>query len=201
MDMKDRFASFFCGLCLVLCFIVVVSWARSSVSSEGMTIRRRYSVLSLAASEGTFVLVRGKLIFDSPEVEQAWRAAIDPEKIYNWDRWRFTWARDLGMMGAPGGSTFGFGYDASVSDATRRVMMPGIRWHRTIIQIPHWFVITLLGVGPGFWMYRRHRVRRERLSRGLCRKCGFQMGDLYHSCPRCGERAPLPDGFPVIDPH
>ena len=199
--MKDRLISFFCGFCLVVCFVVIVSWARSSVNSEGITLGHRYSRYSLAASEGAFVFVRGKLVFDSNEVEQAWRSAIDPEHSYDWNRWRFTWSRDLGLMGPPNGSTLGFGYDTSIADATRRVMMPGIRWHRLILQVPHWFVAAVFGVGPGVWLFRRHRVRRARLSKGLCRRCGFEMGDLYHSCPKCGERAPLPEGFPVIDPH
>ncbi len=199
--MKDRLISIFCGFCLVVCFVVIVSWARSTVSSEGCTVGHWYSRYSLAASEGAFVFVRGKLIFDSPEIEHAWRSAIDPEHSYDWSRWRLTWSRDLGLMGPPNGSTLGFGYDTAVTDATRRVMMPGIRWHRLIVQIPHWFVAVVFGFGPGLWLYRRHRVRRSRLSKGQCRRCGFEMGNIYHSCPKCGERAPLPEGFPVIDPH
>lgn len=195
--MKDRLIGIFCGTGLVLCFVTVVSWARSSVNSEGVTIGHRYSRISLAASEGAFVFVRGKLVFDTPDIEHAWRTAIDPEQTYDWNRWRTTWSRDLGLMGPPNGSTLGFGYDTSVADATRRVMMPGIRWHRLILQVPHWFVALIFGLGPGVWLYRRQRVRRTRLQKGLCRKCGFEMGNVYHSCPKCGERAPLPEGFAV----
>jgi hypothetical protein len=199
--MKDRLISFFCGFCLVLCFVVIVSWARSSMNSEGITIGHRYSRFQLSASDGAFVFARGTLLFDSPDIEDAWRNAIDPEHSYDWGRWRFTWSRDLGSMGPPSGSVMGFGFDTSVADATRRVMMPGIRWHRLIIQMPHWFVVVLLGLGPGMWMFRRQRLRRERHAKGLCRRCGFEMGNIYHSCPKCGERAPLPEGFPVMETH
>lgn len=199
--MKERLISILCGTGLILCFVTVVSWARSTVNSEGIIVGYRYARYQLAASEGAFVFVRGKLMFDNPEIEQAWRAAIDPEHTYDWNRVRTSWSRDLGPVGLPDGSTLGFGYNTSVADATRRVMMPGIRWHRMIVQVPHWFVTLIFGLGPGLWLFRRHRVRRSRLSKGLCRKCGFEMGNVYHSCPRCGERAPLPDGFPVINPH
>lgn len=199
--MKERFISILCGLCMVLCFAVIVSWARSTVNSEGMTVGHRYARYSLAASEGAFVFIRGKLVFENPEIEAAWRGAIDPDHNYDWNRWRFTWSRDLGLMGPPNGSTLGFGYETSVADATRRVMMPGIRWHRLIVQVPHWAVVLVLGVLPGTWLYKRYRIRQSRVTQGLCRKCGFELGNVYHSCPKCGERAPLPDGFPVIDPH
>jgi hypothetical protein len=197
--MKERVVSFLCGLCLVLCFGVVVSWARSTVSSEGIQVFRRYSRFSLAASEGALICVRGELVFDNNEIEHAWRSAIDPDGTVDWGRWRVTWARDLGSIGLPNGSTFGFGYERTISDATRRAMMPGVRWHRTILQIPHWALVLLTGLMPGWWLYRRTRVARERAAKGLCRKCGFELGNVYHSCPKCGERAPLPDGFPVIE--
>ena len=171
------------------------------MNSEGVSVAHGYSKISLAASDGSFVLVHGSLLFQSPEVEQAWRNAIDPDRTYDLDRFRITWSHDLGLMGPSAGSTLGFGYDSSIMDTTRRVMMPGIRWRRTSVQVPHWFIALLFGLGPGLWMYRRHRVRRTRLQKGLCRRCGFEMGNVYHSCPKCGERAPLPDGFPVIDPH
>src|SRR4051812_6489935 len=198
--MKDRLITIGCGLCLVLCFAVIVSWARSTVSSEGITIGHQYGRSSLAASDGAIVFIRGSLVFDSPEIEQAWRSAIDPQKSYDWAKWRFTWSRDLGLVGPPGGTTLGFGFDTSVADNNRRtMMMPGIRWHRMIIQVPHWALILLFGAAPGVWLVRRGQARRERVQKGLCRKCGFEMGDVYHSCPKCGERAPLPEGFPVIE--
>jgi hypothetical protein len=164
-----------------------------------LTIGHQYARNSIAASEGAIVFLRGTLVFDSPEIERAWRSAIDPEKTYDWGKWRVTWSRDLGMVGPPSGSTLGFGFDVSVGDNSRRVMMPGIRWRRMIIQIPHWSLVLVFGAGPGMWMYQRGRARRERISKGLCRKCGFELGTVYHSCPKCGERAPLPDGFPVIE--
>jgi hypothetical protein len=202
--MKDRFTrffSFFCVFCLVLCALTIVSWARSSMNSEGFAIGHRYSRYQLAAADGSFIFVKGRLLFDSPEIEQAWREASDPDHHYDWGRIRVTWLRELGLMGPPSGATLGFGYDSSVVDTTRRALMPGIRWHRTVVQIPHWFVAALFGLGPGLWMYRRYRLRQTRFEKGQCRRCGFEMGNVYHSCPKCGERAPLPDGFPVIDPH
>ena len=153
----------------------------------------------LRLDERGFRRLRGKLVFESPDIEQAWRSAIDPQQSFDWERWRVTWSRDLGLMSPPSGSTLGFGYDVLTTDAMRRVMMPGIHWQRTILLIPHWSIVLLMGIGPGMWLYRRQRVRRTRVSKGLCRRCGFEMGNLYHSCPQCGERAPLPEGFQVIE--
>jgi hypothetical protein len=198
--MKDRLLSIFCGVGMVLSFATVVSWARSTVSSEGITLGHRYSRISLVASEGSLLVARGRLSFDSPQIEQTWRNAIDPEKNYDWSRWRFTWSRDLGSVNLPSGTFMGFGIESTIVDATRR-LMPGIHWHRTTVQVPHWAVVMVMGAAPATWLYRRQRARWTRVSRGLCRKCGFEMGNIYHLCPKCGERAPLPEGFPVIDPH
>jgi hypothetical protein len=196
---KERLLTIFCGVCMLLSFAAIVSWARSTVSSEGVTIGHRYSRVSLMASEGAILIIRGKLIFESEAVERAWRAAIDPDHSIDWNRWRVIWSRDMGLVSLPNGTLLGFGFDSAITDNTRRVMMPGLKWKRTTVQIPHWAIVMLTGVAPGVWLYRRQRVRRSRLSRGLCRKCGFEMGELYHCCPKCGERAPLPEGFPVIE--
>ena len=197
--MKERLISILCGICLLLCFVAIVSWARSTYNSEGFTVGHRYTKFSVSASEGAFIIVRGKLVFDSPDIEQAWRSAIDPQQSYDWERWRVNWAHDMGLMSPPSGSTLGFGYDVLTTDTMRRIMMPGIHWRRVIVQIPHWSVVLLMGLGPGLWLYRRQHMRRARAAKGLCQRCGFEMGNVYHSCPKCGERAPLPEGFQVIE--
>jgi hypothetical protein len=139
------------------------------------------------------------MTFANDEIERAWNKANEAERGAPSSSWRLTWGRDLGSVTMQSGTFFGFGYFASTTDSTRRIIMPGVKWQRTVIQVPHWFLIVLTGLGPGYWFFRREKNRRARMAQGLCRKCGFMMGDVYHSCPKCGERAPLPDGFSVIE--
>jgi hypothetical protein len=196
--MKDRLLIIFYTVCLVLCFATIVSWARSTVSSEGFSLRHRYAQFSMAASDGAVVVLRGHLVFADDATERAWRAAVDPGRNAAFSQWRPNWARDLGSLTMTSGTFFGFGYYTTTTDSTRRIIMPGVKSQRTILQIPHWFFVMLFGLGPGYWFFRREQKRRSRLKEGLCRRCGFVMGDVYHSCPKCGERAPLPEGFSVI---
>jgi len=198
-SMRDRLINSFCGVCLLLCFTVIVSWARSNVSSESMILGNGYTRYYLVASEGELMFARGKLVFDSSDIEQAWRSVADPDNTVFLNRWRFAWSREQASFGPINGSVLGFGYQAIVVDTMRRVMMSGVRTHRLVIEAPHWAVALLFGVGPGWWLYRRHRASHARLDQGLCRKCGFEMGNVYHSCPKCGTRAPLPEGFPVME--
>jgi hypothetical protein len=195
--MKDRLLIVFYTVCLVLCFATIVSWARSTVSSEGFALRHRYAQFSMAASDGAIIVLRGHMVFADDATEKAWRAATDPDR--NGSGWRLNWARDLGSISLPSGTLFGFGFSSTTTDSTRRVIMPGVKWQRTVVQIPHLFFVMLFGLGPGYWFFRREQRRRARLKEGLCRRCGFVMGDVYHSCPKCGERAPLPEGFSVIE--
>jgi hypothetical protein len=54
--------------------------------------------------------------------------------------------------------------------------------------VPHWFIVLLLSVMPGWWTacFRRHRemLRRRRL--GLCLHCGYDLRATPDRCPECG---------------
>jgi hypothetical protein len=118
------------------------------------------------------------------------------------DSWNFNWSRDMMVISSLDSSFLGFGAESVVIDPPwRRFFIPGLSSRRTLVQVPHWFVILLLGGLPAWWLMRRGRIQRDRTRQGLCQRCGFEMGNLYHLCPKCGERAPLPEGFSVIQTH
>jgi hypothetical protein len=138
-------------------------------------------------------------MFDSPQAEEDWRDIMGIDRFHDSDSWSFNWSRDMIALSSLDNSFLGFGYESMViNPPQRRFFIPGVSSQRTLVQIPHWFVIVLFGGFPTWWLMRRGRIQRQRAKLGLCRRCGFEMGTLYHLCPKCGERAPIPESFPAI---
>jgi hypothetical protein len=79
----------------------------------------------------------------------------------------------------------------------RRRQIAGVSWRRTLVQVPFWSVATLTGAWPALWLWKLARIRSARGAMGLCRQCGFDLAGVYYSCPKCGQRLPLP-AFEVI---
>jgi hypothetical protein len=196
--MKDRILTLLCLLGLLLSFGVLVSWARSTMNCEGVTIWRHQCENIIEANQGTILFSRSHLVFDTPEAEANWRALMGPERLRYGDSWNSSWSRNMVVIASLDNSFLGFGAQSQVIDPPRRrFTIPGVAWQRTLVQVPHWFLILLIGGFPTWWLMRRSRIHRDLVKQGLCRRCGFEMGTLYHLCPKCGERAPLPEGFPV----
>jgi hypothetical protein len=198
---KERVVIFFCGLSLLLCFATIVSWARSTTDYDGVAYLNQVKGHYLLASNGVFFLTHQDYVYDSPEVERVWKEIANPNRSPDWDKMRLSWSHDSGVRDTLGDSVLGFGYSSTLGDYSRRIVVPGIHLRTTVWEIPHWAIILLTGLAPGYWFYRRHLLRQARISSGLCRKCGFEIGNVYHCCPQCGERAPLPDGFAVSETH
>jgi hypothetical protein len=200
--MKDRILTLFCLLGMLLSFGVLVSWARSMMNCEGVTISHHYIKTIVEANQGSILFGRFQRIFDTPEDQSEWRSMMGPERLHDEDSWSMDGSRNMIVLSAADDSFLGFTAQSSVIEPPqRRFMIPGISTKRTMVQVPHWFLLLLIGGFPTWWLMHRNRLHRDRTKQGLCHHCGFEMGALYHLCPKCGERAPLPEGFSVIQTH
>lgn len=83
---------------------------------------------------------------------------------------------------------------SSVTD----IELPGIR--RVTIEeavryashttVAYWLIALVLAILPAVWLLtRRGRVRRARVAKGLCWRCGYDLvGNVNaEACPECGE--------------
>jgi hypothetical protein len=61
------------------------------------------------------------------------------------------------------------------------------------IFFPYWFLFLLLLIRP-ICAFRRWRLRNERLTRGLCLGCGYDLCATPDRCPECGAAAERFDG-------
>ncbi|HEX3357411.1 MAG TPA: hypothetical protein VHS31_10610 [Tepidisphaeraceae bacterium] len=199
--MKERVAIFFCGLSLLLCFATIVSWARSTTDYESVALSNQVNSYNFSASNGAAYLIHTEYVYDSPEIERVWKDIANPTHSPDWTKMKVSWSHESGVLDSLNHTVLGFGVASTTSDYSRRIMVPGIHLHTTVLQVPHWAIVLLTGLAPGYWFYRRNQLRQARVTSGLCRKCGFEIGNVYHCCPQCGERAPLPDGFAVIETH
>jgi hypothetical protein len=70
----------------------------------------------------------------------------------------------------------------------------GVRIQTLIV--PSWLLMTLTAIAPTIWAYtdiRRVRVRRlgqDRIRRGLCVYCGYDLRASSECCPECGTAIP-----------
>lgn len=60
------------------------------------------------------------------------------------------------------------------------------------LQVPWWFVVTLLGMNAAVcvMVWRRHDSRTDRDRAGLCRHCGYDLCASPDRCPECGAEVP-----------
>jgi hypothetical protein len=84
----------------------------------------------------------------------------------------------------------GYGYVRMPMPPEQGIVPPGI----AAVCLPYWFVVALTSLAPTWWLlaFRRRRVIAQRIARGCCRRCGY---DLRASpggvCPECGNGAPV----------
>ena len=177
---------------IVLCGTAIVFWARSMITSEGASALQGYTRYSVTSHEGSVIFARNALTFDTSDAEALWRRWSDPDNSIDRSRWRFATATDVSNVTPPRFGALGFGYDRSEGAFSRWPFNAGATWHRTLIQVPYFALVAITGAFPILILSRRSRLQRERLAQGQCLRCGFEMGDTYHLCPVCGQRAPLP---------
>jgi len=188
--MKRRLLATACLILAGLCVACVIGWARSYVSAEAISASRRIQRYLIISNDGCVALSYGRFEFETPDSEQLWRGGIDHSS--NVDRWSFAILHELNQIPSPDKQFLGFGAQRWEYAMTRRGTISGVTLTRSLVQFPFWFATILTGAWPAAWLWKLSRVRRTRAQRGLCRKCGFDLADVYYSCPRCGQRIPLP---------
>ena len=180
------------AICLViagLCLASIIGWARSYVSAEAISASRRFQRYAVISNDGCLALTYGRLVFETPDAEQAWRSGIDPAA--NVDRWSFVILHELNQIPSAEKQFLGFGAQSWDFPMTRRGTISGVTLVRSLVQFPFWFATLLSGAWPAAWLWKLSRLRRSRVQLGLCRKCGFDLAGIYYSCPKCGQRIPL----------
>lgn len=74
------------------------------------------------------------------------------------------------------------------------------RWHETYTKygpkytnfyfgmaLPFWLLAILCGIWPALYWHPR-RIRRQRITAGLCPDCGYDLRGTPNRCPECGTR-------------
>jgi hypothetical protein len=194
--MRSALANFIAGTMALLFAVAFIFCARGMVSAEMVRLEKRPLSYSLYSQEGTLLLVRGETRFRTTEAEEAYRQFFAIGQLPE-DEWRWRFQSDMSAYRGPVNSILGFGFEHSESEVTRRIIRSGMLRNLVMIRVPMWFLLGILGIWPAIRFWRKSKLRTTRLEKGHCLKCGFDLQGIYHHCPRCRTRAPIPTGFPV----
>jgi hypothetical protein len=155
--MKRRLLNLLTLLSLLLCVAVATLWVRSySVEDE---LR--------AAREG--IDYRGMSILGRVRITRL-RQDYRQDRALKWSARAITQRFDFGDV------LHLVEYQASPNGEFRE-------W-----AVPYWLPCLVLGVPAGAWTIGRHRRQRmrDRASKGLCPRCGYDLRATPGRCPECG---------------
>jgi hypothetical protein len=179
-----------CAALLGMACISILLWARSLMTTEGLFAAHNFHRYALVSGEGGLELSSGSYTFESAEVQRDFLGGDDPAEAE--PHWRFNFATDIAAAREATDLSTGLDVEQFTWDMNHAQSGAGVTYTHHSIDLPYWVIVLPAGVPGAFWLARRMKVRQERIARGLCRRCGFELGDTYHCCPQCGERAPLP---------
>jgi len=194
--MRSLLANLVSGLMALLFVVAFVFCARGMVAGEALRLEKRGLSYFLLSQESAILFVRGQNHFRSADSANAYRRFFSSNQI-NDEEWRFRAQTDLSFYPGPERTLLGFGFEHGRYEFARRSFRPGMMRERTIVRVPMWFILGVFGIWPGLRYWRKSKVRGRRLESGHCLKCGFDLKGIYHHCPKCRTRAPIPTGFPV----
>jgi hypothetical protein len=181
---------FFDGMAIisaVLCVVTIGLWIAGNWYEIAYSCERGGCRIEIGASWGHISFIR----FSPFEREQPWHIMATPRGTYPvmstnlqpWFQWGRWWVTKSYLDFA--GFTFASGIYGF--DSLQPVVPPF--W---FVRIPEWFIALLMAILPAQWCgswWISIRRARERLKRGLCRACGYDMRATPQKCPECGREA------------
>jgi|GEM_PF-4778000 len=194
--MRSVIANFLSGTLALLFAIAFVFGARGVVAGDAIRLDRRGLGYGLFSQDGALVFMRQQTFFQNRGIETVYRRLWNPNFVQD-ENWHWRIQTDQSFYPTPETTILGFGYDHLKGEYVGRGFRPGLSRERTIFRVPMWFILFALGIWPGIRYWRRSKLHQIRNEQGLCLKCGFDLKGIYHHCPKCGTRAPIPSGFPV----
>jgi hypothetical protein len=183
---------------MVLCAILVL-WARTHyygesfirgvIWNDGGTVYTKWQ--SVNSFDGRLWVYRGR----EQRRERSERTSESNGPRVEYVHRRF-------VLGAPVQTTYeldvhGFGYSVTLAPQSREVTGAGL-------ILPHWFAALVAALLPcvwARWLFVRFR-RYDRITRGRCPDCGYDLRESPERCPECGMlvggagAGPLPIGRP-----
>jgi hypothetical protein len=70
----------------------------------------------------------------------------------------------------------------------------GMGLYGWVVQVPFWFLVLICAILPVVWIVRRKTwLRQQRMAKGFCPTCGYDLRATPDRCPECGA-IPLPPG-------
>ena len=165
-------------LLLAVCALVLASWAESYWRGHWAVLLLRPSglALNIAAAKGQVLVqysfFKGEVLDSAPPGSFVfWVRSGTAERLIT----RGTFWRDMG---------FYWSRNPRIGIST--------------IVVPHWFVLLLAAPLPAWHFFGRRLIRRRRLRRGLCPRCGYDLtANATGVCPECGTAVAARRAAPV----
>jgi hypothetical protein len=189
-----------CATLLGVACISVLLWARSLMTTEGLFAAHNFHRYALVSGEAALEFSSGAYEFDGEAARRNFLGE-EPGAAANERRWRFGFATDIAAQRESTDLSTGLDVEQFTWDMNHSWSSTGVYYTHHSFDVPYWMIVLPAGVPGAIWLTRRLKTRQERIQRGLCRRCGFELGDTYHCCPQCGERAPLPPAAPAAAPR
>jgi hypothetical protein len=177
---------------LLLCLTALVEWPRSHWECERIKFVRfrRWQLVTFPGGVGFEVYTAFDPVANSdPNDKQGFKifsgALVKKGAPIPWSDHLYVDIFNCGP-GSPIPTTMGFGH--STGSFTAMMDYPSELNEVTTWCAPAWFIIALTTPLP-LWEvleFRRRRLRKNRLAKGLCVRCGYDLRATPERCPECG---------------
>jgi hypothetical protein len=180
-----------CTLWLVAWVLLVVMWVRSYIADDWIALERPWSEEPAIKVRLSLESYLGRAGVKHDFIHQAsgrtvlqvhWQRRVASFKdVTDWGFWK----------------RMGFKYSRSPEVSPRTISYNGAR-QRWYVATPYWFIAIVTGIVPALWLRRLYWARqaRQRVARGLCAACGYDLRASKERCPECGAEFSATMGAP-----
>ena len=182
--MKRHLLNLLTGLSLLLCMASLFLWDLSHSSYRGFYHVDRTVGGGWTATQRGCDLYRGALRFG--RLRRWNRVAVTPQ--HRQTTWHYRVGEVFDAATAPRGRA-GFTFQ-TVSDPTGA--RTGIAVQGWVLGVPFWAITLATALLPAtrVLQWPRTRRRQNRIARGLCPNCSYDLRATPDKCPECGEKSP-----------